>query len=79
MQKSSTNGPNDNTAALHPRFTQLVPMLPHKFFWEVVSDSEYIPRILFPPDLTSGLDAPIPEDIDAKASVATVVKNEIKG
>jgi len=31
------------------------------------------------PDLTSGLDAPIPEDIVAKASVATVVKNEKKG
>ena len=37
------------------------------------------PRFSFSPDLRSGLDAPIPEDTDRKASVATVAKNEIKG
>ena len=31
----------------------------------------------FPSDLTSGLDAPLPEDTDAKSSVATVAKNKI--
>jgi hypothetical protein len=58
MQNSSTNGPNDNTASLHPRFTQLVPRRFDRrrtsfcpwFPWgtgEIVSDSEYILAFLF--------------------------------